>query len=61
MAQVTLEGNARKISVAMIEAPALGDYVTVHAGMAWDKLEPEEAQEILAAIELACLPPGAIV
>ncbi|MBZ4023107.1 hypothetical protein CKO11_11615 [Rhodobacter sp. TJ_12] len=60
MAQVTLEGVVRRISVAMIDPPRLGDYVTVHAGMAWDRLDPEEAAEILSAIDLACVPPDAL-
>jgi len=54
MAQVTLDGVTRQISVAMIDRVHLGDFVTVHAGVAWDRIVPEEAAEILAAIAQAC-------
>lgn len=55
---VRLDGLARWVSLDLIEAPAPGDYVSVHAGLAWERLAPEEAAEILAAIALACTVPA---
>ncbi|MFD2172575.1 HypC/HybG/HupF family hydrogenase formation chaperone [Rhodobacter lacus] len=49
-ARVTLEGVARAVSLAMIEAAAPGDWVIVHAGIAWERVPPEEAAEIRAAL-----------
>ncbi|SOC10783.1 HypC/HybG/HupF family hydrogenase formation chaperone [Rhodobacter maris] len=53
-ALVTLEGVTRPVSLAMIEAARPGDWVIVHAGIAWERVPPEEAAEIRAALALAC-------
>ncbi|MBF0355190.1 MAG: HypC/HybG/HupF family hydrogenase formation chaperone [Alphaproteobacteria bacterium] len=45
---VELEGVRREISLALIEAPKIGDYVIVHVGYALSKLDPEEAMKTLA-------------
>ncbi len=47
-AVVELEGVRREISLALIEAPKIGDYVIVHVGYALSKLDPEEAMKTLA-------------
>ena len=45
-------GVRRTISVALLlEPPKAGDWVMVHTGFALEKLEYEEAQEILTLLE----------
>ena len=44
---VSLEGIKKKISTALIEDPAVGDYVLVHVGYALNKLSEDEAQRTL--------------
>ncbi|MGI6461385.1 MAG: HypC/HybG/HupF family hydrogenase formation chaperone [Candidatus Hydrogenedentales bacterium] len=46
--KVTLAGNVRDADFSLIDEPALGDWVLVHAGFAIEKLEPDDAQETLA-------------
>jgi len=46
--KVTLAGNVRDADFSLIDEPALGDWVLVHAGFAIEKLEPEDARETLA-------------
>lgn len=50
MAIVRIEGIVIDANVALIEAPAKGDYVLVHAGYAIQRLEPEEAEEVLSLL-----------
>ncbi len=45
---VELDGVRKEISLALIEAPRIGDYVIVHVGYALSKLDPEEAAKTLA-------------
>lgn len=45
---VELDGVRKEISLALIDAPMVGDYVIVHVGYALSKLDPEEAQKTLA-------------
>ena len=47
-ALIDLDGVRKEISVALIEAPAPGDYVIVHVGYALQKLDPAEAERTLA-------------
>ena len=47
MAVVALEGVKKRISVALLEEIAVGDYVLVHVGYALHKLSEEEAQHTL--------------
>ncbi|MBF0268399.1 MAG: HypC/HybG/HupF family hydrogenase formation chaperone [Alphaproteobacteria bacterium] len=47
-AVVELDGVRKEISVALIEAPRVGDYVIVHVGYALSRLDPEEAAKTLA-------------
>ena len=41
--KVDLEGSSYDIDLSLIEQPELGDYVIVHAGIAIEKLDREEA------------------
>ena len=45
---VALAGNWREADFSLIDEPAVGDWVLVHAGFAIEKLEPEDARETLA-------------
>jgi hydrogenase expression/formation protein HypC len=40
-----LEGSRARVNLSLIENPACGDYVIVHAGFAIEKLDREEADE----------------
>jgi hydrogenase expression/formation protein HypC len=48
MAVVALEGVKKRISVALLDEIAVGDYVLVHVGYALHRLSEEEAQRTLA-------------
>jgi hydrogenase expression/formation protein HypC len=39
------------ISLELLEAPAVGDHVLVHAGFALERLDEREARETLAMLE----------
>ncbi len=45
---VALEGIKKRISTALVEDLAVGDYVLVHVGYALHKVSPEEADRTLA-------------
>ena len=45
LATVDLGGIRSTVNVSMIEAPAVGEYVVVHAGVAIAKLDEREAEE----------------
>lgn len=45
---VDLGGVRKTISLALVDAVAVGDYVIVHVGYALSKLDPEEAAATLA-------------
>jgi hydrogenase expression/formation protein HypC len=47
-AVVDLDGVRKRISLAMVDAVAVGDYVIVHVGFALQKLDIEEAEATLA-------------
>lgn len=47
-AVVDLDGVRKRISLAMVEDVAVGDYVIVHVGFALQKLDVEEAEATLA-------------
>lgn len=49
-ATVDLAGNTRQVDVSLIERPAVGDWVVVHAGFALEKLDEEAARETLALV-----------
>ncbi|HMV53686.1 MAG TPA: HypC/HybG/HupF family hydrogenase formation chaperone [Rhodocyclaceae bacterium] len=48
MAVVDLGGVRKEVSLALIDAADVGDYVIVHVGYALSKLDPEEAARTLA-------------
>ncbi len=51
VARVEEEGVRRKARVDLIDGVKVGDYVIVHAGVAIDRLDPEEARETLRLFE----------
>jgi len=51
LAQADALGVVRTISLAMMEGIKEGDWVMVHTGFAIERLEYEEAQEILTLLE----------
>ena len=51
IAQVEEAGVRRAARVDLIENVQVGDYVIVHAGVAIDRLDPEEARETLRLFE----------
>lgn len=54
MATVDMEGTRREASLLLLENPALGDYVMIHAGFAIHKIDETEAMESLRILrELA--------
>jgi hydrogenase expression/formation protein HypC len=55
MATVALEGVRKRISTALLEDVAAGDYVLVHVGYALHKVSPEEVERTLALMAEAGL------
>jgi len=49
--KVELGGMSRQVGLQLIDAPAVGDYVLVHAGFAIQKVDRKEAQETLRLLE----------
>ena len=50
-AEVDIQGVKVAADVALIEDPAVGDYVIVHTGFAVQKYSQEEAQETLRLLQ----------
>ena len=48
-AVVDLAGVRKRISLALVDGVAVGDYVIVHVGYALTRLDPDEAQRTLDA------------
>jgi hydrogenase expression/formation protein HypC len=48
MATVDLSGVQKRISLALVDDVAVGDYVIVHVGFALSRLDREEAEATLA-------------
>jgi hydrogenase expression/formation protein HypC len=46
-AVVDMGGVRKRISTALLDEVAVGDYVIVHVGYALSRLDPEEAEETL--------------
>ncbi len=44
---VDLDGVRQRISLALVDDIAIGDYVIVHVGYALNRLDPEEAERTL--------------
>jgi hydrogenase expression/formation protein HypC len=51
IARVEAAGVRREARVDLVEGVKVGDYVIVHAGIAIERLEPEEARETLRLLE----------
>jgi hydrogenase expression/formation protein HypC len=47
-AKVERAGVILEVDVSLLEAPAIGDHLLLHAGIAIGSYRPEEAQEALA-------------
>ena len=47
-AMVDVAGVCREISLALVDAVAVGDYFIVHVGYALTRLDPDEAERTLA-------------
>jgi hydrogenase expression/formation protein HypC len=47
-ALIDVGGVRKRISLALVEGVALGDYVIVHVGYALTRLDPDEAERTLA-------------
>jgi hydrogenase expression/formation protein HypC len=60
-AVIDVGGIRKRVSVALVDGVAPGDYVIVHVGYALARLDPEAAAETLAAMAAAGLEPGALV
>jgi len=50
LAVVDVDGVRIQASVALIDAPEIGDYVIVHVGHALNKLDPQEAEKTLSLL-----------
>lgn len=48
MATVSLGGVVKRVSIALLDDVAVGDYVLLHVGYALHKVSEEEAQRTLA-------------
>jgi len=42
-ARAELEGVGYEVNISLVDSPAIGDFVIVHAGFAIEKLDEEEA------------------
>lgn len=47
VAQVEESGVRREVRVDLVEGAQVGDYLIVHAGIAIERLDPQEAEETL--------------
>jgi len=47
-ARIELSGVQKEISISLLDAVAVGDYVIVHVGYAIGKIDAREAEETLA-------------
>lgn len=54
-AVVELDGVRKRISLALVDDVAVGDYVIVHVGYALTRLDPDEAERTLATFAQAGL------
>ena len=52
-ALIDVAGVRKRISLALVEDVAIGDYVIVHVGYALTRLDPAEAQRTLEAFARA--------
>ncbi len=50
-ATIEVAGVRKKVSLALVDGVAPGDYVLVHAGFAIEKIDEEEAARTMALLE----------
>ena len=60
-ALIDVDGVRKRISLALLDGVAPGDYVVVHVGYALTRLEPAEAARTLALLAGVALAPNATV
>jgi hydrogenase expression/formation protein HypC len=58
-ALIDVGGVRKRVSLALVEGVALGDYVIVHVGYALTRLDPDEAERTLALFAEAGVSAGA--
>ena len=56
-ALIDVAGVRKRISLALVDGVAVGDYVIVHVGYALTRLDPDEAQRTLDTFAQAGLVP----
>jgi hydrogenase expression/formation protein HypC len=61
VALIDLGGVRKKVSLALVDGVAPGDYVIVHVGYALTRLDPKEAERTLATFAEAGLTAPAVV
>ena len=60
-ALIDVDGVRKRISLALVDGIAPGDYVVVHVGYALTRLDPAEAARTLALLAGVALAPNATV
>jgi hydrogenase expression/formation protein HypC len=60
-ALIDVDGVRKRISLALLDGVAPGDYVVVHVGYALTRLDPAEAARTLALLAGVALAPNATV
>lgn len=50
MANVSLDGVVKSVSLALVDDVQIGDYVVLHVGFALAKIDAEEAERTLALL-----------
>jgi len=58
-ALIDVDGVRKRISLALVDGIAPGDYVVVHVGYALTRLDPDEATRTLALLAGTALAPTA--
>jgi hydrogenase expression/formation protein HypC len=51
LGKVDVGGAVRQVGLQLVDSPAVGDYVLVHAGFAIQKIDEDEARETLALFD----------
>jgi hydrogenase expression/formation protein HypC len=51
LGKVDVGGTVREVGLQLVDSPAVGDYVLVHAGFAIQKIDEEQAHETLALFD----------
>ena len=59
-ALIDLGGVRKRVSLALVDGVAVGDYVIVHVGYALTRLDPAEAERTLAVFAQAGLSAAAV-